>query len=624
MKYFLSLIAWLFIGNISFAYDFAVDGFYYNIKSLKELTVSLTFNDKNTTTNVYGETKYLPTYSGNITVPNIVKWNGKTFKVEEVLGNAFQGCEISTLTVPTSVTFLKIDGAIIKKMIVEDGEEAIHSAFFTTEEPFYNDSYGITRNTVIDELYLGRPTPSRFSGAGIKKVTFGNSVNYISSYSFSGCDITGTLNFPNSITQIGDNGFSSNSNLENVVGANVSKIELQSFSDCENLKTVNMPNLTYIGSGAFENCTSLKQFDIPNGVLCVGSVAFAGCKSLEKVSIPQSIVNFGNMVYYNVTYNQVFRDCNSLKDIVVRAKTPFVMDESNFESLTYFNSTLHIPANCLESYQNTEVWKNFSNIVEDAPTDGTFSILIKSWFEGSWFDGKISAEGKELTQVRMGMDVYNYAYGCVAKLGEKVTLKFETNQFDGYYYEVSSVLVNGKDMTNDIYENTLNIEVTQNLNIEVEWEEREENPKLLTIRQAENGCTKMVVNEWDTYRFYIEPSNGWRLHSVSFSGLDITSSVGTDGYISIKDITENSTLDIAFELESTGVKTMQTSKVKIYGDKDCIIVRGANYGDEVKIYNEAGAAVATKTIYNDTVTIPVTNNHVYIVKASGKTVKIAI
>ena len=619
MKYFLSLIAWLFIGNISFAYDFAVDGFYYNIKSLKDLTVSLTFNDKNTTTNVYGETKYLPTYSGNITVPNIVKWNGKTFKVEEVLGNAFQGCEISTLTVPTSVTFLKIDGAIIKKMIVEDGEEAIHSAFYTTEEPFNNDPYGITHNTVIDELYLGRPTPSGFSGAGIKKVTFGNSVNYISYGSFLGCNITGTLNLPNSITQIGDYGFTSNSNLENVVGANVSKIEHQSFSGCENLKTVNMPKLTYIGSGAFENCTSLKQFDIPNEVLCVGSVAFAGCKSLEKVSIPQSIVNIG--MAYSATYNQVFRGCNSLKDIVVKAKTPFVMDESNFESLTYLNSTLHIPENCLERYQNAEVWKNFSNIIEDAPTDDTFAIFIKSGC-----DGKISVEGKELAEfTRFGTDydIYDYC-GCVAKLGEKVTLKFETSQSDGYYYEVSSVLVNGKDMTNDIHENTLNIEVTQNLNIEVEWEEREENPKLLTIRQAENGCTKMVVNERDTYRFCIEPSNGWRLHSVSFNGLDITSSVGTDGYISIKDITENSTLDIAFELESTGVKTMQTSKVKIYGDKDCIIVRGANYGDEVKIYNEAGAAVTTKTIYNDIVTIPVTNNHVYIVKASGKTVKIAI
>ena len=554
MKYFLSLIAWLFIGNISFAYDFAVDGFYYNIKSLKDLTVSLTFDDKNTTTNVYGETKYLPTYSGNITVPNIVKWNGKTFKVEEVLGNAFQGCEISTLTVPTSVKFLQLDKAIIKKMIVEDGEE-----------PFNNFSDGvdvvrcrITENSVIDELYLGRPTPSSFENAGIKKVTFGNSVNYISS--FAGCDITGTLNLPNSITQIEYGGFSSNSNLENVVGANVSKIGGGSFSGCENLKTVNMPKLTCIDSGAFENCTSLKQFDIPNGVLYIGCEAFSGCKSLEKVSIPQSIVDFGHNVSHDCIYGRIFRGCNSLKDIVVKAKTPFVMDESNFEILTYFNSTLHVPENCLERYQNTEVWKEFSNIIEDAPTDDTFAIFIKSGC-----DGKISVEGKELaefTQFGTDYDIYDYC-GCVAKLGEKVTLKFGTGQSDGYYYEVSSVLVNGKDMTNDIHENTLNIEVTQNLNIEVEWEEREESPKLLTIRQAENGCTKMVVNEWDTYRFYIEPSNGWRLHSVSFNGLDITSSVGTDGYISIKDITENSTLDIAFELESTGVKTMQTSKVKI-------------------------------------------------------------
>ena len=65
-----------------FAYDFEVDGYYYSIKNINELTVSI---DK-------GENSI---YSGTIDIPNTVLFNGKEFKVIEIKDYVFKNCSDS-------------------------------------------------------------------------------------------------------------------------------------------------------------------------------------------------------------------------------------------------------------------------------------------------------------------------------------------------------------------------------------------------------------------------------------------------------------------------------------------------------------------------------------------------
>ena len=70
------------------------------------------------------------------------------------------------------------------------------------------------------------------------------------------------MNFPNTITSIGD----------------------QAFSDCTGLTSVTLPNgVTAIGDAAFLGCRGLTSVSIGNSVTTIGDVAFAGCWGLSSV-----------------------------------------------------------------------------------------------------------------------------------------------------------------------------------------------------------------------------------------------------------------------------------------------------------------------------------------------------
>ena len=86
IKHFLFLAA-LLLGSITVnAYDFEVDGIYYNVKSSSELTVEVTY-EKNE-----GYT-YSSPYSGIITLPETVIYDGNTYRVSSIGERAFESCK---------------------------------------------------------------------------------------------------------------------------------------------------------------------------------------------------------------------------------------------------------------------------------------------------------------------------------------------------------------------------------------------------------------------------------------------------------------------------------------------------------------------------------------------------
>lgn len=70
----------------SFAYDFEVDGIYYDITSEINLTVEVTYKSK---TNVYPSSYNACLYKGSITIPETVVFNGKTYTVTGIGAWAF-------------------------------------------------------------------------------------------------------------------------------------------------------------------------------------------------------------------------------------------------------------------------------------------------------------------------------------------------------------------------------------------------------------------------------------------------------------------------------------------------------------------------------------------------------
>lgn len=89
MKSLLTIACLLGCISVS-AYDFTVDGIYYNIMLLDDLTCGVTFGDGG--------------YSGDFVIPEKVTYDSKTFTVVTIIDYAFNGSTMTSVTIPNSVT----------------------------------------------------------------------------------------------------------------------------------------------------------------------------------------------------------------------------------------------------------------------------------------------------------------------------------------------------------------------------------------------------------------------------------------------------------------------------------------------------------------------------------------
>ncbi len=96
------------------AYDFEVDGIYYNITSMSNLEVGVTYKEL---TSVYGNNYRNTSYFGSVSIPQTVNYNNKTFTVTSIEYSAFgtghfesygsyydnHGCKIESISLPPTI-----------------------------------------------------------------------------------------------------------------------------------------------------------------------------------------------------------------------------------------------------------------------------------------------------------------------------------------------------------------------------------------------------------------------------------------------------------------------------------------------------------------------------------------
>ena len=268
-KMLLAIVCLLSSVDVS-AYDFIVDGIYYDVVSLNDLTCAVTSGDEK--------------YTGDITIPEKVTYKNKELTVTSIGSYAFRGCSgLSSITIPNSVTSI--------------GENA-----------FY-DCSGLSNITIPNSVTsIGDGTFCYCSG--LSSITIPNSVTSIGSDTFWGCSGLSSITIPNSVTSIDSNAFRGCSGLSSITIPNsVTSIGIYAFSYCSGLSSITIPNsVTSIGDGTFCYCSRLSSINIPNTVTSIGGYAFDRCSGLSSITIPNSVTSIDN---------NAFHGCSGLKNVTI-------------------------------------------------------------------------------------------------------------------------------------------------------------------------------------------------------------------------------------------------------------------------------------------------------------------
>jgi len=178
------------------AYDCEVDGIYYSRISTTELEVSnKVFSDQNRTA-----------YSGAITIPATVTYNGKTFNVVSIGDYAFRDCSsLTSVTIPSSITEIK-------------------------SFAFFNCSAIANLNipASVKEIGMGA-----FEGcASLTQMVLPQGIPAIEDETFYGCTAMKGVVIPNSVTSVGAEAFSRCTSLISIYcfAKNAPECELNAFT----------------------------------------------------------------------------------------------------------------------------------------------------------------------------------------------------------------------------------------------------------------------------------------------------------------------------------------------------------------------------------------------------------
>lgn len=310
LKFTLLSLAITLCYNKSYAYDFEVDGVYYNI-DFSDMSLIVTNGEH--------------AYTGEIVIPNEVSYNGRNLKVTKIDNEAFKNTDLLSIALPQDL--LSIGRSAF------EGCKSIKEIIFPTslqwiEKSAFKGCSGLTSLTLPDNLFS--INDSVFFGCiGLRSIVFPQQLKNIGNYSFGEC--LGLIDLEVSAETI-DSAFVNCSNLRTVsLGPTVISIN-GTFQNCYNLETISFGTSTSgIYVKAFANCKKLTKIVIPNNILEIRSSAFEGCTKLKTVVFEDDIKSLYIMDSQYQKNTPLFKGC-PLDSVYLGRPMVFFLPFENFKN----------------------------------------------------------------------------------------------------------------------------------------------------------------------------------------------------------------------------------------------------------------------------------------------------
>ncbi len=245
-----------------FAYDYCINGIYYNVLSHENMTCEVTYATRNSPCN---------DYRGEISIPETINLGSDIFTVIRIGDEAFSSCYVTNIKLPQSIQSIG------------------KNAFYGTSI----DSIDLPCNlrTIGDYAFM--------LCRRLARINIPNEVNYIGEGAFYLCDKLATINWPYKTKQILPKTFVGCETLQGIIiPEGMEEIGDETFSGCKSIISINLPEtVCVIGNRAFENCSSIKEIQVPGTIKTIGDSAFAGCINMSKITLEEGVAAIGKYAF---------------------------------------------------------------------------------------------------------------------------------------------------------------------------------------------------------------------------------------------------------------------------------------------------------------------------------------